>query len=189
MTSTLAAYRSRWNSKRIFEPWMIHARPYDLEKNRTTPEFLSERPAIDRFDGKLYREYQQISERHNIDTNAGRDYIHDQSYITPASTAVFQYVATSESSHTPTATDTTLTSEITDGNGLARAAGTGSHTASTNTSTMQITFNATGTYTAVQLGGLFTASSVGTMNNEATFSSTNLNSGDSLQLTWTITLG
>jgi hypothetical protein len=126
---------------------------------------------------------------HNIITNGGRDYLHTQGYITPASTAVFQYIAVSSSTATPTATDTTLASEITT-SGLARAvATTDSHSAGTNTSTVGITFTASGTLTAVQLGALFTASSSGTMANEATFSSTNLVSGDQLQLTWTITLG
>lgn len=184
----LTAQVSRWKGKRLYEPWMQGARPYDLEKNREPYEFLSERPTLDRF-GSVNRDFELISERHNLDTNAGRDYIHDQSYTTGANTAWFQYVAVSESTHTPAAGDTTLASEITDTNGLARAAGTGAHTAGTNTSTVTITFTATGTYTAVQLGALFTASSSGTMNNEAIFSSTNLNSGDGLQLTWTITLG
>lgn len=184
MGSVLSAYVSRWNNQRKFEPWMKYARPYDIIKNRTPFEFISERPCIDRFDLRL------ISERHNIDTNSGRDYIHDQAYVPPATTAVFDWVATSTSAHVPAAGDTTLASEIVDGNGLARAqASLSSHTGGTNTSTEQITFTATGTYTGVQLGALFTANVVGIMNNEATFSSTNLNSGDGLQLTWTITLG
>jgi hypothetical protein len=180
MGSVLSVYVRRWNSARKFEPWMLNARPYDLAKNRTSWEFISERSAIE-----------HVSDRHNIDLNAGRDFIHDQSYIAASvGTAVLQYIALSESTHTPTATDTTLTGEITDSNGLARAqASTDSHTAGTNTSTIGNTFNATGSYVAVQLGMIFTASSGGTGNNEATFSSTNLNAGDSLQTTWTVTLG
>jgi len=140
---------------------------------------------------KLYHDdWEQLSTRHNIITNGGRDYLHTQAYIGTAATATLKYIAVSSSTVTPAAGDTTLNAEIVDANGLARAVSTtDTHTAGTNTSTVGITFNATGTYTAVQLGALFSAASAGTMANEATFSSTNLASGDSLQLTWTITLG
>lgn len=145
---------------------------------------------------KLYENWQFISNNHNRMTNGGVDYLHEQVWVGSnnsggtAATTILKYVAVSESTYTPAAGDITLSSEITDTNGLARvAAGTISHTPGTNTSSIQNTFTASGTYTAVQLGALFTASSGGTMANEATFSSTNLVSGDQLQLTWTITAG
>lgn len=146
---------------------------------------------------KLYENWQFISNNHNRMTNAGVDFLHEQVWtgasIGPGDapgTHALQYVAVSESTVSPAAGDTTLASEITDTNGLARAlASSITHTTGTNTSAIQNTFTASGTYTAVQLGALFTLSSAGTMANEATFSSTNLVSGDQLQLTWTITAG
>jgi hypothetical protein len=139
---------------------------------------------------KCYEDFEEISVRHNIITNAGRDYLHTQGYINPAVTPVFHWIAVTSSTVAPAAADTVLDAEIADGNGLARAvATTDTHSGGTNTSTIGITFTATGSYTAVQKGMLFTASSSGTGANEATFSSTNLASGDQLQLTWTVTLG
>jgi hypothetical protein len=139
---------------------------------------------------KCYDDFEEISVRRNIITNAGRDRLHTQGYITPAVTPVFQWIAVTSSTVAPAPGDTTLDAEIVDANGLARAvATTDTHTGGTNTSTIGITFTATGSYTAVQKGMLFTLSAAGVGANEATFSSTNLASGDALQLTWTVTLG
>src|SRR5438105_98840 len=59
----------------------------------------------------------------NLLTNAGRDFIHNQTYITPAATPVAQYVAVTTDTAAAAAGDTTLASEATT-NGLARAAAT-----------------------------------------------------------------
>jgi|SRR5215469_14193443 len=138
----------------------------------------------------IYAGWERISLTHNSVLNGGRDYIHNQAYIPPASTAVFNYAAVSANTGTPTANDSTLPGEITTSD-LARASSvTGnSHSAGTNTTTIGITWTAANTYTALQRAALFNASSSGTMAHEATFSSTSLNSGDQLALTWTITLG
>jgi len=138
----------------------------------------------------VYAGWERMSVTHNSVLNGGRDYIHNQAYITPAATNVFQYAAVSANTATPTANDSTLPGEITTSD-LARSSSvTGnSHTAGTNTTTIGITWTSANTYTALQKAALFTASSSGTMAHEATFASTSLNSGDQLALTWTITLG
>jgi hypothetical protein len=81
-----------------------------------------------------------------------------------------------------------LTSEIAT-YGLTRAQGTYAHTAGTDNWTISKTFTATGSFTAVQKAGLFSASSAGTMMAENTFASVNLANGDQLTITWTIDLG
>jgi hypothetical protein len=175
---------------------LLEAQVRRFKGNDTTPVYTKELDYLKKtfqvrpFDlEKLYDEWDHLSTRHNIITNGGRDYLHTQGYITPAATAVFQYIGVTSDTVAPAAGDTTLTSEITT-NGLIRAvATTDTHSGGTNTSTVGITFTATGTLTAVQKGALFTAVTVGIMANEATFSSTSLVNGDQLQLTWTITLG
>jgi len=86
----------------------------------------------------------------------------------------------------------TLAGEITTG-GLNRQAGTFTPTndslnAATSTYTLAKTFTATGTFTNVQASGIFTKASSGTMVFENTFSATNMISGDTLAVTWTVTV-
>lgn len=128
------------------------------------------------------------SEDHNLITNAGLDFISAQVGSTSTGSNGANYIALSSNSTAPAATDTTLTGEIS-GSGLDRAQGTYSHTAGTNTFTVQEVFTASGTVSAIQKTGLFTASSGGTMMAENTFSSVNVISGDQLTVTWTITIG
>lgn len=127
-------------------------------------------------------------EDHNLITNAGLDFISAQIGSTSTGSNGANYIALSSDTTAPAATDTTLSGEIS-GSGLDRAQGTYSHTAGTNTFTVQKIFTASGTVSAIQKTGLFTASSGGTMMAENTFSSVNLISGDQLTLTWTITIG
>lgn len=127
-------------------------------------------------------------EDNNLITNAGKDFISAQIGSTAPSANGANYIALSSDSTAPAATDTTLAGEIS-GSGLDRAQGTYSHTAGTNTFTVQKTFTATGTVSSVQKTGLFTAGSSGTIMAENTFTSVNLLSGDQLTITWTITIG
>lgn len=125
---------------------------------------------------------------YNLITNAGRDYLHSQGYNTSGGAANgFCYIALSNDTVGETASSTTLSTEIA-ANGLTRAVGTYAHTASTNTTTISKTFTATGTQSA-QKAALFTASSAGTMNHVLAFTQRNLISGDTLAITFTITLG
>lgn len=142
---------------------------------------------VKKFGSKLWNTIELL--KHNLLTNGGRDFIHNQAYTnTSAGTIGAVYVALTSDAVAPAATDTTLASEITTG-GLARALATPAHTTGTNTSTLTITFTASATFTAVQKAGTFNASSAGTMVHENTFTSTNLVANDQIALTWTMTLG
>ena len=131
-----------------------------------------------------------IENKHNLLTNGGRDFIHAQAYTNVAAgTQGSRCIAVSTDAGAPAAGDTTLTGEIST-NGLQRAnATTNTHSAGTNTSTLGITFTASGTHTSVQKSALFNATSSGIMTHENTFTPVTLASADSLQVTWTLTLG
>ena len=128
--------------------------------------------------------------KHNLLTNGGRDFIHNQAYTNVAAgTQGSRCIAVSTDSGAPAAGDTTLTGEIST-NGLQRAnATTNTHTNGTNTSTLGITFTASGAHTSVQKTALFNATSSGIMTHENTFSAVTLATNDQLQVTWTLTLG
>jgi len=119
---------------------------------------------------------------HNLRTNAGINWQYNQMAGTTA--AVCTYIALSNDSGAPSATDTAVASEITT-NGLARASGTASHTTNATSYTVAYTFTATGTQSA-QKAGLLNASSAGTLCFENTFTQVSLASGDTLAVTWTI---
>ncbi len=119
---------------------------------------------------------------HNLRTNAGVNWQFNQMAGTTA--GVCTYLALSNDSSAPSATDTALAAEITS-NGLARAGATPAHSGSTSSYTLTYTFTATGTQSA-QKAGLFNASSSGTLCFENTFSPVAMNSGDTLQVVWTL---
>lgn len=125
--------------------------------------------------------------RHNLLNNGHKDKIFDFMYDGQSNASyAMKYVALTNAAITPAAADTTLTSEIA-ANGLTRAVGTYSHTVSTSTGTVTKTFTATGAQSA-QAGALFSASSVGTMGHQATFTSVSLQTNDQLTVTWVITI-
>lgn len=125
----------------------------------------------------------------NLITNAGRDFLHLQGYGTSGLGANgLNYIALSDDTVTETATSTVLSNEIV-ANGLSRAQGTVAHTATTNTTTVDKTFTCTTTTQKAQKAALFTASSAGTMNHVLSFTERTLVPGDTLEVTFTITLG
>jgi hypothetical protein len=130
----------------------------------------------------------------NLFTNGGRDFGHNQVYInTSAGTRGAGFIGLTTDTAAANAADTSLASEITT-NGLARAdASTKTHTSGTNVSTIQNTFTASGAFTAVHKAALFNAAGPpvnGTMVHEAVLpSDVTLASGDSVQITWTVTYG
>ena len=138
------------------------------------------------------KEEQLATWKHNLLTNGGRDAFHALCYTnTSAGTRGFGYIASTQSSFTPAATDTTLIGEITT-NGLGRAdATTKSHSAGTNSTTLEHTFTASGSFTDVLASATFVAGSGGTMGHEANFSSGSgtLIANDTLKITWTLNLG
>jgi hypothetical protein len=129
--------------------------------------------------------------KHNLLTDAGKDWMHQQVYTnTSAGTRGAGYIASTESVITPATGNTTLTGEITT-NGLARAdAVTKSHTAASNSSTIEHTFTASGSFTSVLASALFNASSAGTMPHIANFATGSgiLATNDTLKITWTVNL-
>ena len=128
---------------------------------------------------------------HNLLTNGGRDWMHNQVYTnTAAGTRGANYIASTESTITPAAGDTTLSGEITT-NGLARIeALTKTHSGGSNSTVLEHTFTATGAFTDVKASALFNASSSGTMPHIANFStgSGTLATNDTLKITWTLQL-
>src|SRR5215510_13618846 len=141
-----------------------------------------------RIDDGVYDEWKQIANNnHNLMTNVGKDYLHNQFWINNAAGGVgANFIALSESTLTPAAGDTTLGGEITT-NGLQRViASVRSHTTGSNTSTLSNTFTAAGSFTDVKASALFNASSSGTMAHIANFTvgSGTLSSGDQVAVSW-----
>lgn len=127
--------------------------------------------------------------KHNLLTNAGRDYFHAQCYTNTSAGGVgCNFIALSENSSGANATHTSVANEINSG-GLTRAISSPTHNSGTNVTTLVKTFTASATFSAVQLCGILNAASSGTLGHEATFTSVALVSGDTLQVTWTLTLG
>ena len=152
-----------------------HKRPYDYDA------------ATELF---LYREVDEPEVVWNVITNVGRVFLHTQGYATTGIGANgLNYIALSNDTLTETATSTTLSTEIA-ANGLSRAQGavvlpTGAGTQTT----VDKTFTCTTAPQAAQKSALFTASAAGTMNHALAFTQRSLQVNDTLQVTFTITLG
>lgn len=121
---------------------------------------------------------------HNLRTNAGSDAQSSQMGNTSTQAAACNYIAVSNDATAPSATDTTLASEIAT-NGFTRAQGTYAHTTGASSFTIQKVFTATATQ-ASQKTGLFNAASSGTLCFENTYTQVTANNGDTLTVTWTI---
>jgi hypothetical protein len=124
---------------------------------------------------------------HNLLTQDGRDVMHNNCYVNVTSgTRGFNYIALTESTITPALSDTVLTGEITT-NGLNRQFGTAVHTDNSTSSTIEVTFTASGSFTDVKASGTFNASSGVTLGHIANFSSGSgtMIAGDTLKVTWT----
>ena len=123
----------------------------------------------------------------NVITNNGKAEVAGLIVSDVSGVTAFDYIAIGTGTTTPSATNTSLVSEITSGGG-ARAAVTGSRvtTSVTNdTAQFQVTFNFTSSF-AVTESGVFNASSGGKMLCRQTFSAINVSNGDSLQVTWKV---
>jgi len=125
--------------------------------------------------------YSQVT-KHNLTTNAGKDFIKAQISGTGVTTNC-AYIAVGNSAVTPAATDTTLTGEVST-NGLSRAVGTYSSTG-TGTFTLVKTFTATGAVSSLQAAAVFTAASSGTMCFEVgSLGPVTMATNDTLTVTW-----
>jgi len=125
-------------------------------------------------------------------TNAGSDLQANTSYNTASNGtgnfAPANYIALTENTTAPSATDTALTGELTT-TGFTRAQATYAHTIGTNVATLTKTFTSgDSTNRAPAKAGLFNASSSGTLAYETAISPVpTLVSGDSVAITWTFT--
>lgn len=138
---------------------------------------------VTRLDGTV--EDLGISE--NLMTTAGKDWLAAVmgNSSQPASA---QYIALTTNATAPAVGDTTLTSEITTG-GLARAAGTYSHTTGVSSYKITKVFTASGSHTGVAKAALFNASSSGTMVFETLLASlANLIATETLTIEWTVNI-
>lgn len=167
---------------------LIHD-PTMIEKSGTIEGFVT----IEVF--RANGEYELIcKDKPNLLTTSGRDVIHAQVYTnTSAGRRGCGFIALTTDTGAAAAGDTTLAQELTT-SGMARAdATTKTHSAGTNTTTIQNTFTATGTVTAIVKSALFDNPTLGAstsnMIHENTFASVNLVLNDTLQATWTITAG
>jgi hypothetical protein len=124
---------------------------------------------------------------YNVITTVGRDFIHTQSYGTSAAANGLNWIALSNDTLTETSASTTLSTEIA-ANGLARAQGTVTHTVGATTTTVAKTFTCATAAQAAQKAALFTASTAGTMNHALAFTQRSLQVGDTLAVTFTITI-
>lgn len=171
----------------------VHMRPKDWRRNPRTgllePDYRwkdgPNGPEIDLDSAEVLGE----DERWNLITNAGRIFLHKQGYDTTGLSANgLNYIALSNDAVTETAASTTLSAEIV-ANGLQRAQGTVTlPTGSGTQTTIAKVFTATGAQSA-QKAALFSAAAAGTMNHVLGFTQRNLISGDTLSVTFTITLG
>ena len=132
----------------------------------------------------------------NVLTDGGKDAFHAALYTNgTASVAPFNYIALGTSSTAPVNTQTTLANEVNTGQlGRAQAGTTGgdtrSHTNGTATSTLRHVFTANAAVSDIRQSGLFNASSGGTLSHAAVLDSARtVASGDTLTVTWTLTLG
>lgn len=173
-----------------------HARPKDWVKDPKTGLLVPDHRWIDDAifgpKGKIDPDCLEVlgeDDVLNLITNPGRIFLHTQGYGTTGLGANgLNFIALSNDTVTETAASTVLSNEIAT-NGLTRAVGTVTlPTGSGNVTTIAKVFTASGTQSA-QKAALFTAASVGTMNHVLGFTQRALINGDTLSVTFSITLG
>ena len=127
-------------------------------------------------------------------TNAGLDHFSAQAAGAASATAVAKWIALTANATAASVSDTTLTAEITTGGGgLVRGAALYAHTAAASTYTLTLTFTANGSdslpVTIAKLGNFNAASAGGLVFETVLGTTATLSvSGDSLAVTWTITV-
>lgn len=126
--------------------------------------------------------------------NGGRDALFDQHMTTGAQPAAFNYIGLTATSTAPSASDTSLTGQITTASGgLVAAQATYAHTSGTSTATLTKTFTANGSdslpVTIAQIGIRNASGTGGTLGTRTLLSSTATlsSSGDALTVTCTFT--
>jgi len=128
----------------------------------------------------------------NLLTNTGRDFFHAQVYTnTSAGTKGGNAIALSLDATDPASGDTTLAGEITF-SGLERTqASIISHSIGTNVTTLENTFTATTVFVDLHKAALFNQNNIGGQLTHSSKFSNNvtLATGDTITVTWTLTLG
>lgn len=131
---------------------------------------------------------------HNLRTTGGGDWQSKVMGDTAAAPATGHWIAVSNDATTPAAGDCaagsstcTLTGEIAV-NGLSRASATFAHSNGTSSYTEQVVYTCSGSSQASQKTALFNAASSGTMIFENTYPTVTVNPGDTLTVTWTISI-
>lgn len=177
----------------LAEPLRLAAARGDIVHSRPTHGFdaSGNRVAWDASRSDLTPDPDSYVELHretsyNVKTTAGIDFLFVQGYSTGPGGNGLNYIALSNDTLTETSGSTTLSNEITL-NGLGRAIGAYSHSNGASTATVSKTFTASGSQSA-QKAALFSASSSGTMNHVLSFTQRSLISGDTLAITFTITI-
>lgn len=132
-------------------------------------------------DGKLKQEHTN----HNLVVTVGKTYL--ATWLAAASQAgeFMSYIALGTGTTSPASGDTALQTELV-GGGYSRQQGTLS--SSSNVWQNQCTFGPGNGTAAITEAGLFTASSSGTMFARQVFSAYNKAAGDTLIITWSVTL-
>lgn len=126
-------------------------------------------------------ELKQHEETKNVVVTVGKSFLANWLTAATQSDYFMRYVALGTGTNAATAADTVLQTELT-----TRVAGSLSNT--TNVWQNQATFGPGVNTGAITEAGIFTASSGGTMFARQVFSVINKGAGDSLQVTWQITL-
>jgi hypothetical protein len=126
-------------------------------------------------------------ETQNVKTTAGIDFTFVQTYSTGPGANGLNYIALSNDALTENSASTTLSSEIV-ANGLSRAQGTYAHSNGTSTATVAKTFTCATAPQACQKAALFSANAAGTMHHALSFTQRSLQIGDSIAITYTITI-
>ena len=119
----------------------------------------------------------------NVIVNTGKAQV--AGLINGATTGPFQYIAIGTGTTSESASDTSLVNETHRGQDTSPSRETTN--VSNDTAVLDYTFDFTSSY-AITESGVFNASSGGTMLCRKTFSAINVANGDSLQVTWKITV-
>lgn len=137
---------------------------------------------------------QEALRERNLLVNGGRDALFDQHMTTSTQPAAFNYIGLTATSTAPSASDTSLTGQITTASGgLVAAQATYAHTSGTSTATLTKTFTANGSdslpVTIAQVGVRNASGTGGTLGTRTLLSSTATlsSSGDALTVTMTFT--
>jgi hypothetical protein len=161
-----------------------------IDHRRPTVWVRNPRTGLLEPDPRSFESLGDFGETENLITNAGRIFLHKQGYdLSGLSSNGLNYIGLSIDAVTETATSTTLSTEIA-ANGLSRAQGSVTlPTGAGNQTVVDHTFTCVTAPQAAQKAALFTAASAGTMNHVLAFTSRSLQIADTLQTTFTLTLG